>query len=155
MKRKIYIGIIGGSRCSEKTANLAESVGREIARAGAILICGGLGGTMEAACRGAKAEKGITIGILPSWSRESANEYVDFPIVTGLSEMRNLLVVKNSDVVIALPGKFGTLSEIAFCLNSGTPLVSLSNWNVSKKIIKARDPQEAVRLALERNPRPG
>lgn len=148
MKRKIYIGVIGGSSCTEKVAQTAETVGKEIAQAGAILVCGGLRGTMEASCRGAKRAGGMTIGILPSWNRESANEYVDFPIVTGLGDMRNLMVVRNSDAVIALEGRFGTLSEIAFCLNSGTPLISLSNWNVSRRIIRARDAKNAVELAL-------
>src|SRR4030067_1926128 len=133
MKKKLFIGVIGGSNCSEKTAELAESVGQEIAKAGAVLVCGGLGGVMEAACRGAKQAGGTTIGILPNWSKESSNEFVDIPIVTGLGDMRNLMVVKNSDAVIALPGRYGTLSEIAFCLNSYTPLVSLSNWKGSKK----------------------
>ncbi len=149
MKKKVYIGVIGGSSCTEKVAKLAEWVGREIANAGAILVCGGLGGVMEAACRGAKQAGGMTIGILPSWNRQSANEFVDLPIVTGLGDMRNLMVVKNSDAVIALEGRYGTLSEMAFCLNSGTPLISLSNWNVSKKIIRAKEAEEAVQLALK------
>jgi len=149
MKKPIYIGVIGGSSCTEKTAELAKSVGQEIARAGAALVCGGLGGVMEAACRGAKRAGGTTLGILPSWSKESANEFVDIPIVTGLGDMRNLMVVRNSDAVIALPGKYGTLSEIAFCLNSATPLISLSNWDVSKKIIRARDALQAVELAVK------
>ena len=150
MKKQTYIGVIGGSNCTEKTAKLAETVGMEIAKAGAILVCGGLGGVMEAACRGAKQAGGATIGILPNWSKESANEFVDIPIVTGLGDMRNLMVVRNSDAVIALPGRYGTLSEIAFCLNSATPLISLSNWNVSKKIIRARDVQQAVELAVNK-----
>jgi uncharacterized protein (TIGR00725 family) len=148
MNNKPRIGVIGGSRCSARTERLAEEVGQEIAKAGAILVCGGLGGVMEAACRGAKLGSGTTIGILPNWKRDSANPYVDFAIVTGLSDMRNLLVVENSDIIIALPGKYGTLSEIAFCLNSGTPLISLSNWNISKKMIKAQDAAKAVQLAM-------
>lgn len=149
MNKKTYLGVIGGSSCSKKIEEQAIEVGRAIAKAGAVLVCGGLGGVMEAACRGAKQAGGTTIGILPNWSKESANEFVDIPIVTGLGDMRNLMVVRNSDAVIALPGKYGTLSEIAFCLNSGTPLISLSNWNVSKKIIRARDTQQAVELAVK------
>lgn len=148
MKNKIRIGVIGGSSCSSKTKALAEQVGQEIAKAGAILVCGGLGGVMEAACRGARQESGITIGILPTLNRESANPYVDVAIVTGLGEMRNLLVVRNSDAIIALEGKYGTLSEIAFCLNSETPVVSLFDWDVSSRVIKAEDPEHAVKLAL-------
>jgi uncharacterized protein (TIGR00725 family) len=150
MKKTFYIGVIGGGSCTEKTAELAASVGQEIAKAGAVLVCGGLGGVMEAACRGAKQAGGTTLGVLPSWSKESANEFVDIPIVTGLGDMRNLMVVRNSDAVIALPGKYGTLSEMAFCLNSATPLISLSNWNVSKKIVRARDAQQAVELAVNK-----
>jgi len=149
VNKKTYLGVIGGSSCSKKIEEQAIEVGRAIAKAGAVLVCGGLGGVMEAACRGAKQAGGTTIGILPNWSKESANEFVDIPIVTGLGDMRNLMVVRNSDAVIALPGKYGTLSEIAFCLNSGTPLISLSNWNVSKKIIRARDTQQAVELAVK------
>lgn len=149
MKKKLYIGVIGGSSCTDEVAELAESVGKEIAKAGAILLCGGLGGVMEAACKGTKQAGGTTIGILPSWNRESANQYVDYPVATGLGDMRNLMVVKNSDAVIALEGRYGTLSEIVFCLNSGTPLISLSNWNVSKKIIPARDALQAVELAVK------
>ena len=148
--KKIFLGIIGGSSCTKEVGQLAYDVGKEIAKAKAILLCGGLGGTMEAACRGAKSENGTTIGILPSWNRHSANQYVDYAIVTGLSEMRNLLVVENSDAIIALPGRYGTLSEIAFCLNSGKPIISFSNWNISKKMIKPENPAEAVKLALEK-----
>lgn len=149
MSKKTYIGVIGGSSCSSKTARLAQEVGRYIAKSGSILVCGGLGGVMENAARGAKGSGGLTIGILPSWSKASANPYIDIPIVTGLSHMRNLLVVRNSDAVIALPGRYGTLSEIAFSLNDETPLISLSNWNVSEKIIRAKDAEEAVLLALK------
>ena len=148
MKDKFYIGVIGASTCNEKVSQTAEEVGKEIAKAGAILVCGGLGGTMEAACRGAKQLGGTTIGILPSWSKGTANEFVDYPIATGLGDMRNLMVVRNSNAVIALFGRYGTLSEVAFCLNSNTPLISLSNWNVSEKIIRAKDPREAIELAL-------
>ncbi len=147
-KSKIFIGVIGAGDCSEHVCKLAEQVGRWIAKAGAVLVCGGLGGVMEAASKGAKKEGGITIGILPGIDRDRANPFIDFPIVTGLGEGRNLLVVRNSDVVIALQGEFGTLSEIAFSLKLGKPVIGLSTWKISDKIIQAKNAEEAVNLAL-------
>ena len=129
---------------------LAGEVGEGIAKAGAVLVCGGVGGVMEAACKGAKKQNGTTVGILPGTDRSQANAFVDYPIVTGLGEGRNLLVVRNSDAVIALPGEFGTLSEIAFSLKLGKSVVGLSTWQVSDKIIPAKDAQEAVGIALDR-----
>jgi uncharacterized protein (TIGR00725 family) len=151
MVKKIqpYIGVVGAGKCSGKMKKMAEDVGRAIARKGGILVCGGLGGVMEAAARGAKEENGITIGILPGDSREDANKYIDFAIPTGFGEARNLAVVRTADVVIALPGKFGTLSEMAFCLKMGKPLISLSAWNLSERIEKHDDPEEAVNQAFE------
>jgi uncharacterized protein (TIGR00725 family) len=148
IKSKIFIGVIGGSDCSNDVYKLAQEVGERIAKAGAVLVCGGLGGVMEAACKGAKKAGGTTIGILPGIDKSQANSYIDFPIVTGLEEGRNLLVIRNSDVIIALPGEYGTLSEIAFCLKLGKPIVGLSTWNVSENIIKAKNPEEAIRIAL-------
>ena len=112
----IYLAVIGSAGCSEEVAALAEAVGREIARAGAVLVCGGRGGVMEAACRGAKAERGTTVGILPGLDRREANPYVDIPIVTGLGEARNAVVVRTADAVVAVSGGFGTLSEIGLAL---------------------------------------
>ena len=147
---KTFIGVIGAGACSDDVARLAEEVGSNVAKAGAILVCGGMGGVMEAASKGAKKQGGITVGILPGVDREHANPYVDFPIVTGLGEGRNLLVVRNSDAVIALPGEFGTLSEIAFALKTGKPVIGLTTWKVSDQIIQAKSPEEAVRTALDR-----
>jgi hypothetical protein len=124
-------------------------VGQKIASAGAILVNGGLGGVMEAASQGAKEKGGTVIGILPGTDRRKANPYVDFPIVTGLGDGRNLLIVRTADAVIALPGEYGTLSEIALALKIGRPVVSLGSWEVSKDIIKAKTPEEAVELALK------
>lgn len=148
VKQKIFIAVIGGGDCSKDICKLAEEVGERIAKAGAVLVCGGLGGVMEAASKGAKKQGGTTIGILPGIDKSQANSYIDFPIVTGLGEGRNLLVVRNSDVVIALPGEYGTLSEIAFCLKLGKPIIGLSTWDVSEDIIKAKNPEEAIRIAL-------
>ena len=149
-KQKLFIGVIGAGDCSEEICELAGSVGEGIAQAEAVLVCGGLGGVMEAAAKGAKNQGGITVGILPGVDKAQANPYIDFPVVTGLGEGRNLLVVRNSDVLIAFPGKFGTLSEIAFALKIGKPVVGLSTWNVSGEIIKATNAQEAVSMALDR-----
>ena len=146
----MYFGVIGAGDCSGDVYKLAEQVGERIAKAGAVLVCGGLGGVMEAACRGAKKKGGTTIGILPGIDKSHANSYIDFPIVTGLGEGRNLLVIRNSDVVIALPGEYGTLSEIAFCLKLGKPIIGLSTWDVSEDIIKVKNAEDAVKLALSK-----
>lgn len=147
-RSKVFVGVIGAGVCSEEVGKLAEEVGEKIAEAGAILVCGGLGGVMEAASRGAKRKGGITVGVLPGIEKADANPYIDYPIVTGLGEGRNLLVVRNSDVLIAFPGEFGTLSEIAFALKLGKPVVGLSTWDVSDKIVQTKNPKEAVDLAL-------
>ena len=149
-KQKTFVGVIGAGDCSEEICQLARKVGEKIAQAGAVLVCGGLGGVMEAAAKGAKSQSGITVGILPGVDKAQANPYIDFPVVTGMGEGRNLLVVRNSDALIAFPGKFGTLSEIAFALKLGKPVVGLSTWNVSGEITKARDAQDAVSIALDR-----
>ena len=145
----IYIGVIGGGGCSEEVYKLAEEVGERIAKTGAILVCGGLGGVMEAAARGAKKQGGITVGILPGVDKYQANPFIDFPIVTGLDEVRNILVVRNSDCVIALPGEFGTLTEIAFALKAGKPVIGISTWDISEKIIQTKNPEEAVETAMK------
>ena len=152
--RKKFIAVIGGAQCSQEEAKLAEAVGREIARRGAILVCGGLGGVMEAACRGAQSEGGLTIGILPGDSRQAANRYVQIPIVTGIGYARNLAVVKSAQAVIAIGGSYGTLSEISHALQSGIPVIGLNTWSLSKNgeednsIIPAQKPAEAVDKAL-------
>ena len=152
-KRKL-IAVIGGSQCSSQEAKLAEEVGRELARRGAVLICGGLGGIMEAACRGASSEGGLTVGILPGESRQSANPYVQMPIVTGIGYARNVAVVKSAQAVIAIGGSYGTLSEIGHALQSGIPVISLNTWSLVKNgqqdnsIIPAQNPVEAVDKAL-------
>ncbi len=151
---KKFIAVIGGSQCSSQEARLAEEVGRELAKRGATLICGGLGGVMEAACRGASSEGGVTIGILPGESRQAANPYVQFPIVTGIGYARNVAVVKSAQAVIAFSGSYGTLSEISHALQSGIPVIGLNTWSLSKNgqqdnsIIPAQNPAEAVDKAL-------
>ena len=133
---------------------LAEAVGRELARRGATLLCGGLGGVMEAACRGAAIESGITVGILPGSDPASANPYVHIPIATGIGEARNVAVVKSAQAVIAIDGDYGTLTEIAFALKSGIPVIGLNTWSMSRKgqedksIIPAEDAVDAVEKAI-------
>ncbi|KRT66271.1 MAG: hypothetical protein XU11_C0011G0060 [Candidatus Dadabacteria bacterium CSP1-2] len=142
------IGVIGTSEASTEEYQTAEEVGREIARRKGILVCGGLGGVMEASCRGAKSEGGLTIGIIPGSSKKEANPYVDIPIVTGISEARNIIVVRSSNAIIAIGGSFGTLSEIAFALKLEIPVVGINTWEVSTNIKKATTPKEAVDLAF-------
>ena len=140
------VAIVGGGTCSSEEAALAE--------AGATLICGGMGGVMAAACRGAKSAGGLTIGVLPGYSATDANPHVDVPIVTGMGEARNVIIVRTAMAVIAVRGEFGTLSEIAFALKLGRPVIGLGTWEVAKEgqpaqaIVKARTADEAVRLAL-------
>jgi len=129
-------------------------VGRELAKQGAILVCGGLGGVMEAACKGAQSEGGVTIGILPGESRQAANPYVQIPIITGIGYARNVAVVKSAQAVIAIGGSYGTLSEIGHALRSSIPVIGLNTWSLSRNgqpdnsIIPAQNPAEAVRKAL-------
>ena len=144
----VQIGVIGAGHCSSRTALLAETVGREIARAGAVLVCGGLGGVMEAAARGAQQEGGITVGILPGDSFEDANPFIKIPVVTGLGHARNVLVVRSAQVLIAVKGGYGTLSEVALALKMGKPVIGLHSWDVSKKIIQVETAQQAVKKAL-------
>jgi len=151
----MIVAVIGAGRCSKGVAQVAESVGRELARRGATLVCGGLGGVMEAACRGAKSEGGLTIGILPGFSRHEANPYVDIRVVTGLGEARNVIVVRTAQAVIAVDGEYGTLSEIAYALKLGIPVVGLNTWQLAKEgrlvsaIVEAATPVEAVDKAVE------
>jgi uncharacterized protein (TIGR00725 family) len=153
--KKKLIAVIGGGQPTSKEAKLAEKVGQELARNGAILICGGLSGVMEAACRGASSEGGMTIGILPGENRQLANPYVEIPIATGIGYARNAAVVKSAQAVIAVGGSYGTLTEIGYALQSGLPVIGLNTWTISrngrqnKAIIPPEGPAEAVRLALE------
>ena len=154
INKKRFIAVIGGAEPSLQEARLAEEVGRQLAVKGAILVCGGLGGVMEAACRGAQSEDGITIGILPGDSRRAANPYVQIPIVTGIGYARNVAVVKSAQAVIAIGGSYGTLSEISHALQSGIPVIGLNTWSLSRNgqqdnsIILAQNPTEAVDKAL-------
>jgi uncharacterized protein (TIGR00725 family) len=136
---------------------LAEEVGRELAKRGIKVVCGGLTGVMEAVCRGAKAEGGLTIGILPGQSDKDANAYVDIPIVTGMRYSRNVIVVNTGQAVISIGGAYGTLSEIGHALGDGIPVIGLKTWNLSRNgdgqpvdgaIIQATNPVDAVEKAV-------
>jgi uncharacterized protein (TIGR00725 family) len=151
---ELIIGVIGGSAPTPAEAAAAEAVGRALAEAGAVLICGGRGGVMEAACRGAKSAGGLTIGVLPGSSRAGANPYVDIPIVTGLGEARNVVITRTAHAVIAVGGSYGTLSEIAFALAFGVPVVGIGTWQVKRDghppapIVYAATPEDAVLQTL-------
>jgi uncharacterized protein (TIGR00725 family) len=156
------IAVIGGSAPTSEEAAAAEAVGRALAEEGATLICGGRGGVMEAACRGAKAAGGLIIGILPGTDRGEANPYVDIPIVTGIGAARNAIIARTAQAVVAVGGSYGTLSEIALALVFGVPVVGLGTWEVRREghppapIIYAATPEEAAvrALALARRNRP-
>jgi uncharacterized protein (TIGR00725 family) len=145
-KQKI-IGVIGAGTVDGKTLRAAETVGRLIAKKGALLVCGGLGGVMEAAAKGAKAEGGTTVGILPQTEKESSNPYIDIPVATGFGEGRNVVIVRTADALIAVGGEYGTLSEIAFALKMGKTVVGLNTWDI-KGVIKAANEEEAVERAF-------
>ncbi len=151
----MIVAVIGDGFCSAETARLAEEVGRQLAEKGATLLCGGLGGVMEAACRGAKRAGGLTIGVLPGRNRRDANAFVDIPIVTGMGEARNVIVVSSAQSVIAVSGGYGSLSEIAHALKLGIPVVGLGTWQLRKDgwdeqrgIVVATDPADAAGKAL-------
>ena len=146
--RKQVISVIGGRSCSKKVERLAHNLGKRLAKVVDILVSGGLSGTMEAVCSGFKAGGGITIGIIPGYIKADANNYVDIVIPTGLGLARNVLVVKAADLVIALPGGPGTLSEIAYCLQFNIPVISLGSWKI-KGVIKTRTLQETVLKAKQ------
>jgi hypothetical protein len=137
------IAVIGGSSCSKKAYNIAEAVGKLIACNGWILICGGGPGVMEAACRGAKNKGGLTVGILPSYHGKEANSYLDVKIPTGLGFIRNTLVVRAADYIIAVSGKHGTLSEIGFALSEGKTVVGIDTWDI-KGMIKTKTAKDAI-----------
>jgi uncharacterized protein (TIGR00725 family) len=138
------ISVIGGSTCSKKHAKIAYELGALIAKEGWVLVCGGRGGVMEQACRGAKEKGGLTVGILPSLDGKDANAYVDIKIPTGLGYARNTLVVRAADIIVAISGKYGTLSEIAFAFNEGKTVLGIDTWDIPK-IIKVKAPLDAVR----------
>lgn len=148
-RRRIHISVIGAGTCSEAVHNLAEAVGAEIARRGAVLVCGGLGGVMEAAACGARRAGGLTVGVLPSYDRSTANRWLDVVLPTGFGHARNVIVVASGDAVIALPGEYGTASEIALALKLGRCVIGLQAWEDYLGILHAGSAREAVDLALQ------
>ncbi|NWF77015.1 MAG: TIGR00725 family protein [Chloroflexi bacterium] len=150
----MIIAVIGDSSCSSEEARLAETVGELLAQRGATVICGGLGGVMEAVCRGAKSTGGLTVGILPGQDVSTANPWVDIPLVTGMGEARNVVVAKSAQAVIAIGGGYGTLSEIAYALKNGIPVIGLNTWSLSRNgreddpIIRVQSAAEAVNKAI-------
>lgn len=142
------IAVIGAAVCDEATSKLAEAVGQKIAQRHGILICGGLGGVMEAAARGAKESGGITLGILPGSDPQEANPYIALKVVTNLGHARNVLIAHSADALIAVAGGYGTLSEIAIALKIGKPVVALNSWQPTSRVTVANTPEDAVNKAF-------
>ena len=148
---KPIIAVIGGSTCTREEAAVAEETGRLLAQRGAILVCGGLGGVMEAAAQGAKANGGVTVGILPGDDPAAANASILIPLATGLGEMRNFLIVRTAHALIAIGGGVGTLSEIALAQRIGKPVVGLhDSFGNTLDIPRVESAAEAVWWALQR-----
>jgi len=145
--RKV-IAVIGGRRVEKRLLLEAENVGRLIAKKNVVLVCGGLGGVMEAVSRGARAEGGITVGILPQEHKRDANEYIDIPLATGLGIGRNVIIVRTADALIAIGGEYGTLSEIAFALQLGKPVAGIETWDI-KGIMRANNAEDAVNKVFD------
>jgi uncharacterized protein (TIGR00725 family) len=149
-----YVAVSGGGDADEEACRTAEELGRELARRGAVVLTGGLGGVMEAASRGAKEAHGTTVGILPSGDRADANPWVDVALPTGMGEGRNVLLVRAADAVVAVAGEFGTLSEIALALRLGKPVVGLGTWELGRHgrpvdaVVAAGSAAEAAELAV-------
>jgi uncharacterized protein (TIGR00725 family) len=154
MKREVYIAVVGPSAGTPVELAIGEAVGRGIAEAGMVLVCGGMGGVMEAAAGGCADAGGRSVGILPGDSRLDANPYVTIAVATGLGEARNAIVVRTADAVIAVHGEFGTLSEIALALKMGKPVVGIGTWELGKEgepvdaIVRAVDAKDAVAQAV-------
>jgi hypothetical protein len=147
--RKQVVSVIGGHKCTKDVEDLAHNLGKKLAKVVDILVCGGLSGAMKAVCQGFKAEEGLTIGIIPSYDKADANPFVDIVIPTGLGLARNVLVVKSADVIIALPGEAGTLSEIAYALQFGIPVISLKSWEMPG-VIQVDTIEQAIAEVKER-----
>jgi uncharacterized protein (TIGR00725 family) len=142
-----YVAVVGTGTADTSELASAEDVGRLLAMRGCVIVCGGLGGVMQAVARGARRAGGTVVGILPGGDRAEGNEHLSVAIATGLGEMRNALVVRAADVVLAIGGAYGTLSEIAFALRTGVPVVGIGTWELDD-VVAAPGPAEAVELAL-------
>jgi uncharacterized protein (TIGR00725 family) len=150
-----YIAVVGPGEASADEARLAEELGCRLAEAGAVLVCGGMGGVMEAAARGSAEAGGLSIGLLPGVRRQDGNRWLAVAVPTGLGEARNALVVRAADALVAVGGGWGTLSEVALALKVGTPVVGIGTWELAREgravegIVRASSPTEAVARALE------
>jgi hypothetical protein len=153
--RETYVAVVGPSAGTPAELALGEAVGRLVGEAGAVLVCGGMGGVMEAAAGGCVAAGGKTLGILPTASRLEGNPYLTLAVATGMGEARNAIVVRTADVVIAVHGEFGTLSEIALALKIGKPVIGLGTWELRREgvpvdaIVRAGSAKDAVARALQ------
>ena len=151
----LHIGVAGASQAERALVDQGERLGRRLGEAGAVVVCGGGGGVMEAVCRGARAAGGTTVGLLPGLDRGDANPHLSVSVPTGLGQGRNLLLVRSSDALVAVGGGFGTLSEIALALRTGVPVVGLATWSLQleakpvEAFPVAGDADTAARLALE------
>ncbi|HTZ11582.1 MAG TPA: TIGR00725 family protein [Candidatus Margulisiibacteriota bacterium] len=141
--RKTIVSVIGGHNCTTKVEQESIKLGKKLAKVVDILVSGGLSGVMLGVCKGFKSGGGVTLGIIPGYDKNQANPFIDIVIPTGMGLARNVLVVKSGDAVIALPGEAGTLSEIAYCLQFGIPVISLKSWDIPG-VIKADTVEEAV-----------
>ncbi len=147
MSEPVYVAVVGAGDAPVAVLGQAEAVGAGLAAGGAVVVTGGLGGVMAAACRGAKAAGGTTLAILPGTDRSDANAWVDLAVPTGMGEARNALVVRSADALVALAGEYGTLSEIALALKLGRPVIGLGSWDIDG-VQRAADAADAVARAL-------
>ncbi|MFL5735736.1 MAG: TIGR00725 family protein [Actinomycetota bacterium] len=151
-----YVAVVGPNDATQAELDQAEAIGAGLAGAGAVLVCGGLGGVMHAAARGCERSRGVSIGILPGDDRDPGSPHLTVAISTGMGETRNAIIVRTSDSLIAVSGEFGTLSEVAFALKLGKPVIGLGTWELSKAgkpvdaIHRVETPEEAVAEALRR-----
>jgi uncharacterized protein (TIGR00725 family) len=146
--RPLYVAVVGSGEATGKLYDLAREVGRLVASRGGIVVCGGLSGVMEAAARGATEEGGVAIGVLPDEDRGRVNPYLSYSVATGTGQARNLAVVCSGDVVVAIGGEYGTLSEIGLALKIGRPVVALESWNLGGHVVVVASPEEAVEKAF-------
>lgn len=145
----VYVAVVGPGEATADQERVAHGAGRALAERGAVVVCGGLGGVMAAACRGARSANGMTLGILPGHDRSEANQWVEIAVATGLGELRNGLIVRTADAVIAVGGGHGTLSEVALALKAGLPVIGIGTWDI-EGIEQVATAAEAVTRACDR-----
>ena len=141
----MIVGVIGGAYCTEIARKTAYKLGKQLALNKHVLVCGGMGGVMESACMGAKSAGGLTIGILPGSKKNNSNKYIDIPIVTAMSHARNAIIVRTADVLIAVDGRYGTLSEIGLALACNKKVIGIKTWDI-KGILKAKSVDDAISM---------